>query len=343
MGSEMRSPHRIAIAGFGNVGQAVAQLIADGHPSAAGVVITGVSDPRFGTLASDDPLDAETLLKAAGDGGFANLPAYGEKAGVLEMIESVRADTLVELTFTDLETGEPATTHVRRAIEAGLNVSTTNKGPIALNYGELRDLADAKGVALAFEGTVMSGSPAVELAMTIKDAGCSGALGILNGTTNYIITRMESGVSYDDALAEAQERGYAEADPAGDVEGHDAAGKLTILAQVLAAVAIPIGDVERVPLATVSPEDIAEAAKSGERWRYIGTLEERDGKWRASVSPKRLPATHPLAAITGATNAITFRTDLLGDVTVSGPGAGRSETAFAVISDLRRIERARRN
>ena len=336
-------PHRIAIAGFGNVGQAVAQLIAEGHPSAAGVVITGVSDPRFGTLASDVPFDATELLERAAAGGFAALGGYGSEAGVLEMIESVKADTLVELTFTDLETGEPATTHVRRAIEAGLNVSTTNKGPIALNYGELRDLAEAKGVALAFEGTVMSGSPAVGLAMTIRDAGCTGALGILNGTTNYIITRMESGVSYEDALSEAQEHGYAEADPTGDVEGHDAAGKLTILAQVLAEAPIPIGDVGRVSLATVSPEDIAEADENGERWRYIGTLEERDGQWSASVAPKRLPASHPLAAITGATNAITFRTDLLGDVTISGPGAGRSETAFAVISDLRRIERARRN
>lgn len=336
-------PHRIAVAGFGNVGQALARLIADGHPAAAGVAITGVSDPRFGTLASDEPLDASVLLERAADGGFSDLPGYDSEAGVLDMIESVKADTLVELTFTDLETGEPATTHVRRAIETGFNVSTTNKGPIALNYGELRDLADAKGVVLAFEGTVMSGSPAVELAMTIKDAGCSGVLGILNGTTNYIITRMESGAPYADALAEAQERGYAEADPTGDVEGHDAAGKLTILAQVLADVAIPIGDIERVPLATVTPDDIAEAGQKGERWRYVGTLEERDGQWRASVAPKRLASTHPLAAITGATNAITFRTELLGDVTVSGPGAGRSETAFAVISDLRRIERARRN
>lgn len=339
----MGSSHRLAIAGFGNVGQAVARLIADGHPSATGLAITGVSDPRFGTLASEAPLNATRLLEAAANGGFEGLPGRLERGGVVEMIETAGADTLVELTFTDLETGEPATTHIRRAIEAGLNVSTTNKGPIALSYGELRDLADAKGVALAFEGTVMSGSPAIELAMTIKDAGCSGALGILNGTTNYIITRMESGASYEEALAEAQQRGYAEADPTGDVEGHDAAGKLTILAQVLAEVAIPIGDVERVPLASVSSDDISEADENGERWRYIGTLEERDGKWRASVSPKRLPSGHPLAAITGATNAITFRTDLLGDVTISGPGAGRSETAFAVISDLRRIERARRN
>lgn len=338
----MTTEHRIAIAGFGNVGQAVAGLIADGHPSATGIVITGVSDPRFGTVASGDGIDAAELLAGANDGGFGDVEGLMPDSGVIEMIEAATAETLVELTFTDLETGEPASTHVRRALQAGMNVSTTNKGPIALNYSELVDLARSNGVTLAFEGTVMSGSPAVELAQTIKGAGCSGLLGILNGTTNFIITRMEEGVAYDDALAEAQERGYAEADPSGDVEGHDAAGKLTILAQVLAGESMPISQIERVPLSTVSPSDIEEAAKTGERWRYVASLEERDGVWRASVSPKRLAGSHPLSAVTGATNAITFHTDLLGDVTVSGPGAGRSETAFAVISDLRHIEKVSR-
>lgn len=339
----MAVAHRIAMAGFGNVGQALARLMADGHPSVEGVVITGVSDPRFGTVASAEAIDPALLLARATDGGFEDLPGHMDDAGVLGMIEKVHAETLVELTFTDLETGEPATTHVRRAIEAGMNVSTTNKGPIALHYGELRDLAESKGVSLAFEGTVMSGSPAVELARTIRDAGCVGALGILNGTTNYMITRMEQGLSYEAALREAQQRGFAEADPTGDVEGHDAAGKLTILAQVLADVAIPVGEIERVSLATVTSESIASALETEERWRYIATLERSNGEWRAGVAPKRLTASDPLAAVTGATNAITFRTELLGDVTVSGPGAGRSETAFAVISDLRRIERARRS
>lgn len=334
--------HRIAMAGFGNVGQAVARLIADGHPSAAGVVITGVSDPRFGTIASRESLDAADLLGGAANGGFQGMDGFMDGADVLEMIDVGIADTLVELTFTDLDTGEPATTHVRRALEAGMNVSTTNKGPIALHYSELRDLARAKSVTLAFEGTVMSGSPAVELAQTIKWAGCSGLLGILNGTTNFIITRMEQGVDYSDALAEAQDRGYAEADPSGDVEGHDAAGKLTILAQILAGESIPIAQIERVPLATVAASDISDAAAKAERWRHVASLEERDGVWRASVAPRRLAGSHPLASITGATNAITFRTDLLGDVTVSGPGAGRSETAFAVLSDLRHIEKVSR-
>lgn len=334
----MEPVHRIAIAGFGNVGQALARLIADDHPSSRGIVITGVSDPRFGTVSSSDPLDAAELLAAADSGAFAGMRGHMPGAGVIDMIDSVTADTLVELTFTDLQTGEPATSHVRRAMEAGLNVSTTNKGPIALHYGTLRDLADAKEVILAYEGTVMSGSPAVQLARSLRGAGCSAAVGILNGTTNFVITRMESGAGYEAALAEAQERGYAEADPSGDVEGHDTAAKLVILAQVLAGATISVTDVERVPLASVAASDVASAPDGGERWRYVGSLEERDGVWRASVSPRRLPVSDPLATMTGPTNALTFRTELLGDVTVSGPGAGRKETAYAVISDIRSID-----
>lgn len=330
------------MAGFGNVGQAVAGLIAEGHPAASGIAITGVSDPRFGTVVSDSPIDASRLLADAAAGTFAGHPGHIAGAGVLEMIDSAVADTLVELTFTDLDTGEPATTHLRRALEAGMNVSTTNKGPIALNYAELRELASSKGVSLAFEGTVMSGTPVIEIAKIVSGAGCTAVVGILNGTTNYIVTRMEAGAAYEEALAEAQRLGYAEADPSGDVDGHDSAAKLAILAQLIAGQRIPVGEIERVPLSTVSSEDIAAAGAVGDRWRYIARLEETDGDWRAAVKPLRLPIGDPLAAVTGATNAITFRTDLLGDVTLSGPGAGRAETAFAVISDLRQLERGER-
>lgn len=335
----MTHVHRIAIAGFGNVGQALARLIGSGHPSTEGLVISGVSDPRFGTVVSANPLNVGDLLAAVEHGGFEHIDGYVPDAGVLQMVDQARARTLVELTFTDLETAEPATTHIRRAFEAGMNVSTTNKGPIALHHQELRELALAKGVALAFEGTVMSGTPAVELAQIVRGAVCRGAVGILNGTTNYIITRMESGTSYADALIEAQQHGYAEADPTGDVDGHDTAAKLAILAQVLFDTAVPVGDIERTSLSDLKMEEVSEAAALGDRWRYVGRLElSEGGEVRAQVSPRRIPSTDPLAGITGATNALTFQTELLGDVTISGPGAGRDETAFSVVSDLRRIE-----
>lgn len=335
----MERVHRIALAGFGNVGQALARLIAGNHPAASQVVIVGVSDPRFGTVASSAGLDAGELLAAVNHRGFGDSPSHMPGAGVLDMVDAAGADTLVELSVTELETGEPATTHLRHALSAGLNVSTTNKGPIALHYAELHELARLKGVTLAFEGTVMSGTPVIALAGAVQNAGPSALVGILNGTTNYILTLVEQGSSYEEALARAQSHGYAEADPTGDIEGHDSAAKLIILAEILAGAAISFAEVDRLPLVSVAPEQIRQAREEGESYRYLSGLEKRHGVWHASVAPRRLPPGHPLTGVTGAGNGVTIDTELLGEVTLFGPGAGPTPTAFAVLSDLSRIER----
>ncbi len=334
---------RVAIAGFGNVGQAVTRLVAGGHPATNGISVVAVSDPRFGTVVSRDPLDPEELLEATDGDGFAGLPGYLPEADVLDAIAKVDADTLIELTFTDLVTGEPATTHIKTALETGLNVSTTNKGPIALHLDELEKMAEANDVVLAFEGTVMSGAPTVLVSReSIRGAGFKAALGILNGTTNYIISRMESGSSFDRALSDAQEHGYAEADPAGDIEGLDAAGKLVILARILTGEVIPIDAVERTSLRALTAEDVAAAKSAGQRWRYLASLTREEGGWKARVEPRLVESAHPLAAVGGPTNAITYETELLGEVTLVGPGAGRTETAYAVLSDLHQITTGRR-
>lgn len=336
--------HRIALAGFGNVGQAVVSLMADGHSAVQGLdlALVGVCDPRFGTVVAPEGIDPSRLLAEAGNKSFAALDGYSPDADVFDTIERCQADTLLELTFTDLETGEPATSHIRQALSAGMNVSTTNKGPIALHLDELVKLAREQGAILAYEGTVMSGSPALLTAETVRAAGFRGAVGILNGTTNYVITRMTDGCSYADALAEAQANGFAEADPTGDVDGHDSAGKVAILASVLAEVSLSMDDIERVPLSSLSADDIQAAAADGGCWRYVSVLESDESVWRGTVAPRKLDGSHPLAAIKGATNAITYQTDLLGDVTMVGPGAGRAATAFAVLSDLRQIQGRRR-
>lgn len=335
---------RLVLAGFGNIGQALAELIADGHPSATALTITGVCDPKFGTVIQPSGIDAGALLAAVRDqSSFQGLDGSTSGADVLAAIEASGADTLVELTFTDLETGEPATSHIRAALIRGMNVSTTNKGPIALHLGELENLAEANGVVLSYEGTVMSGTPAILVAArSIGAAGFSGLTGIVNGTTNYIITQMEQGVSYEGALTAAQDLGYAEADPSGDVDGHDAAGKLAILARVLAGVTIPLREVEQVSLTTLSAEQVKASLEEGRRWRHVAVLEPSDDDWNAVVAPRELDVDHPLASVTGATNALTFHTELLGDVTLVGPGAGRAETAYSVINDLRQIAEASR-
>jgi homoserine dehydrogenase len=181
----------------------------------------------------------------------------------------------------------------------------------------------------------MSGTPTLRLGRELlAPAGIFGVEGILNGTTNFILTRMETGVAYPEALAEAQKLGYAEADPTGDVEGFDAAGKVVILARLLLGAELGMADVERQGITGLTPADINTARAAGERWKLIGSLAVSAGQVTASVRPTRLLLTNPLAGVSGATNAILFHTHLLGDVTLIGPGAGRLETGTAVIEDL---------
>src|SRR5262249_35358854 len=174
--------------------------------------------------------------------------------------------------------------------------------------------------------------------------GCiiSGARGILNGTTNYILTKMEGGATYGDALAEAQQAGYAEADPTGDVEGFDAAGKVVDLPDTIFSASLGMADVDRKGITELTPTDIEMARAAGERWKLIAQIKRDGQRVIASVKPTRLPLSDPLAGVGGATNAITYDTDLLGPITLIGPGAGRRETGFAILSDLIELARTKR-
>jgi homoserine dehydrogenase len=168
-------------------------------------------------------------------------------------------------------------------------------------------------------------------------AGCSiqEARGIFNGTTNYILTQMESGLSYDAALQQAQELGYAETDPTADVEGYDAAAKVLILLTALFGKRAALADLSVTGITGITRNDIENAAQAGERYKLIASATPEGGK----VEPQRLPLTDPLAQVGGATNAITFRTDLMGDVTLIGAGAGKLETGYALLADLLAIHR----
>ncbi len=341
--------YRLALIGFGNVGQGFAQTLQDKGEQLArrfGVEfqIVAISDLLKGSLYNPAGLEPGALLQAMqSDGHLENISAPHQGWDALKTISQTNADAIIEISYTDLETGEPALTHARTALENGKHVVTTNKGPIALYYPELAVLAAKNGVEIGVEGTVMSGTPALRIGQELLGGtSISKVQGILNGTTNYILTRMEGGASYQAALAQAQEYGYAEADPTGDVEGHDAAGKVVILANLLMGAPLTMADVSCQGITQVTPDDIAEAKAAGERWKLIGTVEQTQAGVEGSVKPLRVPLSHPLAAIGGATNAITYTTDLLGDVTLIGPGAGRLETGYALLGDLLAIHRNNR-
>jgi homoserine dehydrogenase len=337
---------RLALIGFGNVGQGLAQILYDKGNTYADkfgfkFIIVAVTDLIYGSAYDPEGLDLPTLSKIASDhGNLSQLPAQGNHWNALTTITKSNADVIVEISYTNFDTGEPALSHIRAAFENHKHVVTSNKGPIALQYQELIDLARDKKVKLGVEGTVMSGTPVLNLGTKLL-AGTEirSMEGILNGTTNFILTKMGNGASYADALADAQAQGYAEADPTGDVEGYDTAGKLVILSSMIMSTPLDIKQIERVGITHITENEIEQARKNGCKWKLIGTLDKQAQGVCASVMPICLPQSHPLANVDGATNAITFNTDLLGDVTLIGPGAGRMETGYAIICDLLGIYR----
>jgi len=342
----MEKTVRLGLIGFGNVGQGFAQILKESHDDyvkkyGLDLVITAVSDALKGSVYHPDGLDAGMLLdKVARDGNLNGLSMEKPGWDGLTMIRESNADVIVEMSYTDLKTGQPATDYIIEALTEKKHAVTTNKGPVALHYSRLEALAEANGVQIGVEGTVMSGTPTLRLAREILDAShIRKVMGIFNGTTNYILTQMESGMSYADALADAQKLGYAEADPTGDVEGFDAAGKVVILARLLMNEQISMEDVDRTGISRLSVDDVNAAKTAGERWKLIGSLERVDDKLVASVKPQRLPLNHPLAGVGGATNAAHFVTDYMGEVTLIGPGAGRLPTGYALIEDILAIYR----
>ena len=336
---------KIAIIGFGTVGQGLCEILLKKREYLKEKYdyefeVVAVADFVYGNVFNAEGLDISKMLEEAkAKKKFSeDLTEWNN----IELIKNCNADVVCELTFTDLKTGGPAIDHCIAAFESGKHIVTSNKGPAALKYQEMKKLAEKNGVSFQIEGTVVAGTPVINLAEGPL-AGCeiSKIRGILNGTTNYMLSEMEKGMSYDEVLKIAQELGYAEADPTGDVEGYDARGKVTILANVVMGAPLKIDDVACEGITKITPEDIKKAKEKNARWKLIGTVEKKDGKVVGSVAPEMIDLSHPLAGIMGATNALTFTTDLLGDVTIVGPGAGRIETGFSILTDLLKIFRTK--
>jgi homoserine dehydrogenase len=333
--------YNLALIGFCNVGQGLAEILSKKalllrEKFDADIRIVAICDLYKGSIADPDGFDPKALLDHINEkGDLKEFPAPDKGWDARETIEMSGANVLVELSFTDLKTGEPALSYMTQALESGMNVATTNKGPAALHFPKLLELSKAHGGKIGVEGTVMSGTPTLALGMNmLAAAGVTRVQGILNGTTNYILGEMENGAGYADALQDAQAQGYAEADPAGDVEGHDAAAKVVILANLVMGQSMTMEDVSCTGISGITLDQIRAAQAENQRWKLIGTLENVAGQVQGSVKPVKVDATHPLYGVGGATNAITYSTDLLGDITLIGPGAGRIETGYAIIGDI---------
>ena len=338
---------RLAFIGFGTVGQGLAEILIEKKDMLSKKFdfqwnVVAVSDFKKGSVYDKNGLDMKKILNLVKSGKKLDQYPGGIKGlDSIQTIKKTNSNTIIEVTYTDIKTGEPALTHIKTALDEGKHVISTNKGPVVKQSVELLKLAESKNIHYGFEGVVLSGTPALNLVRcTLAGNIIKGFKGILNGTTNYILTEMEAGNSYDSALKKAQELGYAEADPTGDVEGFDALGKVVILTNVVLGKRITWDSVNRKGISEITEEDIKKAKSEGKRWKLIGSAEiQSDGSVKANVGPKKLPLSDPLSGVSGATNALTFNTDELGPVTIVGPGAGRRETGFALLIDLLEINR----
>ncbi len=339
---------KIALIGCGNVGQGLLQLLhnkqaelQDKYDFQAQVV--AASTRTRGALYHLDGLKLDVLLGALAAGSLRHYPDSNGLARdweALTIAREAQADVLIEASPTDLQTAQPALDICRAAFVSGKHLVLANKGPMALAYHELQETAQRVGKLLRFEATVMGGTPSIRLALQAL-AGCTivEARGILNGTTNYILAQMELGTSYADALEQAQKLGYAEADPTADVDGWDAAGKALILAAAVFGKQFALDDLQVQGIRGITRDNIFSAHERNETWKLIARITPEGG----SVAPLRLANSDPLASVKGATNAVTYVTDVLGDVTLIGPGAGGLQTGFALLSDLLDIQRLSSN
>lgn len=332
---------RLVLVGFGNVAQGLARILIEKREHLKRnfgfeYEVVAVADTIKGSVMNDKGLDLGKLLALAQEKrNLEDYPGGANGLSSIETIEETDADVMVEATWTNLKDGEPGLTHIKTALNEGLHVVTTNKGPIALAYHELDALARRKECYLRFEGTVLSGTPAINLATeTLAGSTINSIRGILNGTTNYILTEMEAGRTFEEALEMAQKLRYAEADPSGDVEAWDPAAKITILANVLMDGKVRLHEVAREGISRITPDDIKDARSTGRRIKLVAKADRDNGEIKAQVIPERLPETDLLAHVSGVLNAVVLSTDVQPDITIIGPGAGGDSGGYALLSDL---------
>ena len=272
-------------------------------------------------------LDADVLLESKKTKGTVGDKVYRE---IKDALDSIDFDILIEVTSTDINTGGVGLDNIKYALKHDKDVVTANKGPLALRYKELMNLADEHNRYLLFEGTVGGAMPIINLnKYDLAGQKIKSIRGIFNGTCNYILTKMDSGQPFEQALKEAQQQGYAETDPTNDVEGYDSACKVVILANSIFGRNVTFKDVDITGITTINSDAIALAKSNDMVIRLIGEVSAN----KLEVAPRLIPRGHPLS-LPGTLNTAEIITEYAGPITVSGIGAGGIETASAILSDL---------
>jgi homoserine dehydrogenase len=336
---------RVAMIGFGNVARALARLLLrkqDWLRRSFDITfsVTGIATGRHGLAVNPDGIDIQKVLKLVEDGGsFSTLSTVAVEDSV-SVIRRCQADVLFENSPVNHATGEPALTHVREALQLGMHAITANKGTVVHGYRELCGLAKSAGRKFLFEATVLGGSPLFSVFRECMPvAELQSFRGVLNSTTNIILTRMQRGESFDAAVRYCQSIGVAETDPSADVDGWDAAIKVAALVTVLMDVPLKPQQVQRSGIREITPQMITDAAKEGTRYKLVcSAVRDGDGV-SARVTPERIASADPLYGMDDSTTGVTFRTDVLGDYSIieserEGMVAGPEPTAYGLLADF---------
>ena len=325
---------RIILCGFGVVAQSLVKLFesrAEDLYAKYGIKprIVGVFDSK-GSAVDSSGLDLEKLIEVKKKfGSVKKYDVKNSKMSGIDIVKNIEADVLIETTASNYKDAEPGMTHITTAMKHGMHVISVNKGPLALAFPSLMELATYNSVLLRFSGTVGGGTPILNYAKnSLRGERITSFAGILNGTTNYILTNMASGMSFDAALKDAQSRGYVEADESLDLDGLDAAAKLVILANWVMGMKVTMPDIDCTGIRKVTAEDIKKAAKNNCAVKLIASCNKE-----LVVSPQEVSNDDPLC-VNGTLNAISFTSEHSGTQTIIGRGAGGIETASSILRDL---------
>ena len=338
---------KVCLMGFGNVNQAFVHLITRKKALLEEqydlqLLVSAIASARHGHAIDPDGIDLEKALKLYQSSSSLNsLSSSHAPKNVHDFIAQSGAEILVEATPVNYETGEPAISHIRAALEAGLHAVSANKGPVAHAYHDLRELANRQGRQFLFESTVMDGAPIFSLVReTLPAAEIRGFEGILNSCTNLIIERMEDGESFESAVEYAQSIGIAETEPSGDIDGWDAAIKVAALITVLMNEPFTPQQVAREGIRDLSATEVQQAMREGNRWKLVCRAERETGILTASVGPELVEAKSPLFSVNGTSSIIVFNTDVLPGLAIQESDPGPETTAYGLLADILNIVKA---
>ena len=332
----------LALLGFGNVGQALVRLLTrktDELRQRYGLEwrLTGVSTRRYGWLADPAGLNVEALLAQASEPKIQNLQSKIKNPyeALRDWLNDARPEVLFEVTSLNPQSGQPAIGHIRAGLEYGAHVVTANKGPVVFAYKELRDLAVKRGKRFMFESTVMDGAPIFSLFReALPAANLLRFRGVLNSTTNFILTQMETGRSFEEAVDEAKAIGIAETNPVLDLDGWDAAVKVSALATVLMDIPLKPSDIQRQGIGQLRTEMVQAARAEGKPYKLVCRAERQGQQVAASIRPEQVPLADPLASVSGTSSIVHFELDTLPGLTITEHDPTPETTAYGLLADF---------